>query len=80
MDILIVQLAIVFLPGLIWARLDVRYAMIEKPSQPELLVRAFMYGLSTYAVLYILYNLAGRKFSILKIEGSGKDLGADPDN
>ena len=74
MDIFIVQLAIVFLPGLIWAHLDSRYAMIEKPSQTELLIRAFMYGLTTYAVLYIIYLSLGREFSILKIEDSTKGM------
>lgn len=53
MNILLVQLAIVFLPGLIWAQLDVRYAQKAKPSQAEFLIRAFIFGLMTYAAVYI---------------------------
>lgn len=74
MDILLLQLAIVFLPGLIWARLDSRYAMTEKPTQTELLIRAFMYGLTTYSVVYIVYWVAGFEFSILKIDDPTKKV------
>lgn len=74
MDILLVQIAIVFLPGLVWARLDSRYASVEKPSETELLIRAFMYGLTTYAIVYLLYWAHGREFSILRVEGEEKSI------
>ncbi len=67
MNILLVQLAIVFLPGLIWAQLDVRYAQKAKPSQAEFLIRAFIFGLMTYALLYIVYTCLGKEFSTLWI-------------
>ena len=67
MNILLVQLAIVFLPGLIWAQLDVRYAQKAKPSQAEFLIRAFIFGLMTYAALYIVYTCLGEEFSTLWI-------------
>lgn len=67
MNILLVQLAIVFLPGLIWAQLDVRYAQKAKPSQAEFLIRAFIFGLMTYAAVYIVYAWLGKEFSTLWI-------------
>lgn len=67
MNILLVQLAFVFLPGLIWAQLDVRYAQKAKPSQAEFLIRAFIFGLMTYATVYIAYACLEKEFSTLWI-------------
>ena len=69
MDILLFQLAIIFLPGLLWARLDARYAMNETPSQTEVLLRSFVYGMSTYAVLFVIYRISGAQFSTVHIDG-----------
>ena len=55
MNILLVQLAIVFLPGLIWAQLDVRYAQKAKPSQAEFLIRSFY--IRSYDIRGSLYRL-----------------------
>lgn len=65
-DILLFQLAIVFLPGLIWAQLDASYAMKEKPGPAEFLIRAFMFGLVTYVGVYCGYAMAGCSFSLLE--------------
>jgi hypothetical protein len=67
LNVILVQIAILFLPGLVWARLDARYGTTEKPSETELFIRAFMYGLATYAVVYIIYWCVGREFSILEM-------------
>ncbi len=72
MDLFFFQLAMVFLPGLIWARLDARYAMKEKPNETELLVRALMYGLATYTAVYLVYQLLGRPFSAVEVSGTDK--------
>ena len=69
-DSLFFQLAIVFLPGLIWAQLDARYAMKEKPGPAEFLVRAFMFGLVTYLGVYLGYGWLGREFSLPVISDS----------
>ncbi len=69
-DGLLFQLAIVFLPGLIWAQLDARYALKEKPGPAEFLVRAFMFGLVTYLGVYLVYRVCGGDFSIPEISGS----------
>jgi len=53
MNTLVLTLALIFLPGIIWARLDARYAREAKPSQSELVVNVF--GLFAYLVTYLLY-------------------------
>ena len=70
-DIILVQLAIVFLPGLIWAQIDARYAAKEKLGQAEFIIRAFLFGVSTYAIVYVGYRLSGQTFSALNVEASG---------
>ena len=69
-DILLFQFAIVFLPGLIWAQLDARYAMKEKPGPAEFFVRVLLFGLVTYAVGYCLYTSLGCSFSLLEFSDS----------
>ena len=65
------QLAIIFLPGVIWAQIDARYAAKEKPGQAEFVIRAFLFGMSTYAITYVVYRLIGQTFSALSVESSG---------
>ena len=62
-DLLFIQLAVVFLPGLIWTQLAATYAMKERPKPTEFLVRAFSFGLLTYMAVYIMYGWFGREFS-----------------
>ena len=69
-DIILVQFAIVFLPGLIWAQIDARYAAKEKPGQAEFIIRAFLFGISTYAIAYTGYSMFGQRFSVLSVEPS----------
>ena len=73
-DVLLFQLAIVFLPGLIWAQLDARYAMKEKPGPAEFFVRAFIFGLVTYVGVYFWYEIWGRSFSLLEISDSDSKI------
>lgn len=70
-DLLIIQLAILFLPGIIWARLDVRYALNEKPSDLDFAVRAFIFGLASYAVTFIIYTVAGWGFTLVDLGDAG---------
>lgn len=63
-DLIIVQFAIIFLPGLLWAGLDARYARKPKPSEFEYILRAFLFGMATYAVTFALYAALGWAFSL----------------
>ncbi len=68
-DLVILQFAIIFLPGLIWAGLDSRYALKSKPSEFQFMLRAFLFGLVSYAVTFGLYAIAGWPFSLTDLPG-----------
>jgi hypothetical protein len=63
----IAQAAILLLPGIIWARLDVRYAIKEKTSEFDFFIRAFVYGLASYAVTFAIYALVRRPFALIDV-------------
>ncbi|MBC6428575.1 MAG: hypothetical protein GDA55_05030 [Cellvibrionales bacterium] len=71
MDIALAQLALVFLPGIIWATIDAKYGAGLKPSQATLLIRAFMFGVTTYAILYGIYWIFGKTFGYSAALDSG---------
>lgn len=55
MDLALAQLALIFLPGIIWASIDARYGVGLRPNQFTLVLRAFLFGVATHSLLYILY-------------------------
>ena len=69
-DIVLVQLAIVFLPGLIWSQIDARYAAKEKAGQVQFIIRAFLFGMFSYLVVFIGYGLFRQSFSVLDIDAA----------
>ena len=71
LDLLILQLAVLFLPGLIWARLDARYALKSRPSDTEFFLRAFQFGLVSYGVTFLLYSAAGWPFTLVDLTDAG---------
>jgi hypothetical protein len=66
-DLLFVQFALIFLPGLIWAGLDSRYALKSNLSKFQYIVRAFLFGLASYAVTFCIYAALGWSFSVSDI-------------
>ena len=52
------QLALIFMPGLIWANIDEKYGAGKPPDHVKFFVRVFLFGMSTYVALYGLYSLA----------------------
>lgn len=69
-DLLVLQLAVIFLPGIIWARLDAGYAAKVKPTAVEFLLRAFLFGVTTYAVEFLLFVAFGHAFRIVDLAGA----------
>ena len=63
-DLFILQLAIIFLPGIIWAGLDASFAAKIKPSESQFLLRTFVFGLTCYAVEFLILAILGRPFQI----------------
>ena len=76
-DLLFIQLAVVFLPGLIWTQLAATYAMKERPEPTAFLVRAFIFGLLTYTVVYFAYGWFGKDFSEPPVGNSQRFLNVD---
>ena len=73
-DLLFIQLAVVFLPRLIWTQLVATYAMKERPGPTEFLVRAFIFGFLTYVAVYFAYGWFGKEFSPLPVGDSERFL------
>lgn len=67
MDFALAQLALIFLPGVIWANIDAKYGAGLRPSETTLFIRAFIFGTTTYAVLFLIYAVAGREFGYLAL-------------
>jgi hypothetical protein len=64
MDYFFLQLAIIFLPGLIWERIATKYALKRPPTQFETGLRTFTFGLAAYTITYAIYALLGSDFVI----------------
>ena len=65
LNLFVAQIAVIFLPGMIWARLDARYAGKEKSSEMDFFIRAFIYGIASYTVTFLIYVLLGYPFSLI---------------
>jgi len=71
-DAFLFQIAIVFVPGFIWASMDVRFGRKRRPSQFDFLVLTLIYGLICYAVVFVVYSISGSEFSILEMDVGGR--------
>jgi hypothetical protein len=63
MDYLVAQLALIFLPGILWATADNKYVSGGQVGQFTTILKSFTFGLTTYGVLYVLYTVFGFEFS-----------------
>ncbi len=69
MDIFFFQLVIIFIPGIIWERIDAQYGRSVTPLQQwDILRRTFVFGLAAYLITYCLYWLASFEISGLNFE------------
>jgi hypothetical protein len=66
-DFAVAQLALIFMPGIIWAGIDARFGAGLKPDQIQLIIRSFLFGMATYSVLYIIYFYLGQDFGYSSI-------------
>lgn len=53
------QLAVIFVPGIIWERLHANFGRKESPSEFDIIRRSFVYGLVCYVLTYCLYWALG---------------------
>lgn len=67
MDFALAQLALIFTPGILWANIDAKYGSGLKPRQITLLIRAFLFGMTTYFVLFQIYRYCGKAFAYVEL-------------
>ena len=72
-SLFVLQIATIFLPGIIWARLDSTYGMKSKPTDTEFLIRTFIFGMVAYAVTFLIFGLLHRPFALVNLSNDGKD-------
>ena len=63
MDTFFLQLATIFVPGILWARIDATYASRKKPNQFNFLLNSFAFGLISYLLVYLAYIGCGFNFT-----------------
>ncbi len=74
MDIALAQLALVFLPGILWARLDATYGTGPRVDNTTLALNSFLFGVTTYAAVYVLYRWFEADFSLSEVSNSDEYL------
>jgi hypothetical protein len=72
LSLLVIQIATIFLPGIIWARLDAAYGVKGKLSDTEFLLRAFIFGIVTYAATFVIFSLLKVPFAIVNLDDHAK--------
>lgn len=60
------------LPGVVWARFDATYGKKNDPSQFEFVVRSILFGLTSYAVTYLIYQCFHWKFEMIDLSKAEK--------
>ena len=53
MDIFFLQLVLLFIPGIVWERIDNRFGVNRPNAQFDILRRAFCFGLTSYVALFL---------------------------
>lgn len=67
MDPFFLQLAVLFIPGMIWERVDAMFIQNGRPDQFEILRRTFIFGLISYLATYAAFQLAGFEFLFVEL-------------
>jgi hypothetical protein len=60
-----IQFSLIFLPGIIWAALDARFAAKRKVSQFNLTINAFLFGVASYTITFLIYTLLQKPFVLV---------------
>ena len=82
MDIFFFQLVIIFIPGIIWERIDARYGQQRAKEQWDVIRRSFIFGLFAYVILFGIYwclsfRFPNLNFSMFKINRNETFLDAN---
>ncbi len=73
MSLFVFQIAIIFVPGIIWAKMESTYTSGPKITDTELFINALVFGLFTYLTTFILYKITCNNFDLIDIVINSKD-------
>jgi hypothetical protein len=68
------ELALIFIPGFIWMKIHSRYVIRGEKAQFDLILNAFIFGVLSYAFLYLIYRCFGWNLKLLDLESESKKL------
>ena len=63
----VVALAVLFIPGLIWAKIELKYGTMVNRSYRELMINAFLFNGVIYTILFVIYYILNKNIDILQI-------------
>lgn len=64
LSLLVLELALVFLPGIVWASIDYRYGPRREFSEFRFTLSVFLFGIASYAELALIYLVIGRELTL----------------
>lgn len=65
LNLVFIQLALIFLPGIIWAAIDARFVAKRELSQFHLTINAFLFGVASYGIVFIAYAVLEMPFGVV---------------
>jgi hypothetical protein len=68
------ELALIFIPGFIWMKIHSGYGIKGEKAQFDLILNAFIFGVLSYAFLYIIYRYKGWSLKLFELESDSKKL------
>jgi hypothetical protein len=68
MDLFLFQLVIIFIPGIIWERIDAKYGKDRSKQQWEIVRRSFMFGLFAYFITYLAFAGFSQDFKLFDLQ------------
>ncbi len=68
------DLALIFIPGFIWMKIHTRYGLKGETTQFDLILNIFIFGVLSYAILYVIYLGKGWQFKLFELEADSKRL------
>lgn len=73
----VLQIAIVFLPGIIWATIDARFGRGVRPTEFYLVLRAFLFGLVAHGITFLIYGVLNWPYELPQITEATKPVWGD---
>jgi hypothetical protein len=68
------ELALIFIPGFIWMKIHTRYGPQGEKKQFDLILNTFIFGVLSYAILYIIFWYTGRSLKLFELDTDNKRL------